>query len=112
MRVTWYPKNIAIGLVMVALFALAIRLATDVMRGIAMGVVAALAYLFVDVLLSVNPALWVYVDVRLPRSNRSVRRGPLQVAHGPRRLTANSTPLMLHGRQVTFGHSDHKQAGS
>jgi hypothetical protein len=58
MRVTWYPKNIASGLVVLALFALALQLATDVMRGVAMGVIAALAYLFIDVLLSVNPAVW------------------------------------------------------
>ena len=54
----WYPKNIAIGLVMLALFALATQLAVDVTRGIAMGVIAALAYLCIDVLLSVNPAVW------------------------------------------------------
>ena len=58
MRVTWYPRNIVIGLVLVSLFAVAINLAADVTRGIAMGVVAAVAYLFVDVLLSVNPAAW------------------------------------------------------
>lgn len=58
MRVTWYPRNIAIGLVMLALFAVAMNLAMDVMRGVAMGVIAALAYLSVDVLLSVNPGVW------------------------------------------------------
>ena len=58
MRVTWYPRNIAIGLVTLALFAVAMNLAMDVMRGVAMGVIAALAYLSVDVLLSVNPAVW------------------------------------------------------
>jgi len=58
MRVTWYPKNIAIGVVTLALFAAAMNLAMDVKRGVAMGVIAALAYLSIDVLLAVNPGVW------------------------------------------------------
>jgi len=58
MRVTWYPKNIALGVVMLALFVVAMNLAVDVMSGAAMGVIAVLAYLAVDVLISVNPAVW------------------------------------------------------
>jgi hypothetical protein len=58
----WYPKNIAIGLVLLALFAVAMNLAVDVKRGIAMGLLAAVAYAVVDVILSVNPGVW-----RLPR---------------------------------------------
>jgi hypothetical protein len=66
MRVTWYPRNIAIGLLLLALFAAAMKLAVDVTQGIAMGVFAALAYLSIDVLLSVNPAVWQRLRRRRP----------------------------------------------
>jgi hypothetical protein len=58
MRVTWYPKNIATGLVLLALFALAMNLAMDVKRGVAMGLLAAGAYAIVDVIFAVNPGVW------------------------------------------------------
>jgi hypothetical protein len=58
MRVTWYPKNILIGLALLAAFELAMNLAVDVRRGVAMGLLAAVAYALVDVILSVNPGAW------------------------------------------------------
>ena len=58
MRVTWYPKNILIGLALLAAFALATNLAVDVRRGVAMGLLAAVAYAIVDAILSVNPGVW------------------------------------------------------
>jgi len=58
MRVTWYPKNMAAGLALLAAFGIAINLAVDVRRGVAIGLLAAVAYAIVDVILSVNPAVW------------------------------------------------------
>jgi hypothetical protein len=58
MHVTWYPKNILAGLALLVALALAINLAVDVRRGVAMGLLAGIAYLIVDVVLSVNPGVW------------------------------------------------------
>ena len=58
MRVTWYPKNILAGLALPVAFGIVFNLAVDVRRGIAMGLLAAVAYAIVDVILSVNPAVW------------------------------------------------------
>ena len=58
MRVTWYSKNIAIGFAMLALFAVAMNLAMDVQRGVAMGLLAAIAYATVDITFAVNPGVW------------------------------------------------------
>ena len=58
MRVTWYPKNILIGLALLAALALAMNLAIDIRRGVAMGLLAAVAYAIVDVILAVNPGVW------------------------------------------------------
>jgi len=58
MRVTWYPKNILAGLALLVAFGVAISLAVDVQRGVAMGLLAGIAYLIVDVILGVNPGVW------------------------------------------------------
>ena len=58
MRVTWYPKNILAGLALLVVCVTAFNLAVDVGRGVAMGLLAAVAYVIVDVILSVNPAVW------------------------------------------------------
>jgi hypothetical protein len=58
MRVTWYPKNVLAGLALLTLFAVAMNMAIDVKRGVAMGLLAAVAFVIVDVILSVNPAVW------------------------------------------------------
>jgi len=64
MRVTWYPKNILAGLALLIAFGVAVNLAVDVRRGIAMGLFAAVAYAIVDVILSVNPAMWRWPQQR------------------------------------------------
>jgi len=58
MRVTWYPKNVVAGIALLVAFGIAFTLAIDVRRGVAMGLLAAVAYVIVDVFLSVNPAAW------------------------------------------------------
>ena len=58
MRVTWYPKNILAGLALLVAFGVAINLAVDVWRGVAMGLLAGIAYVIVDIILSVNPGVW------------------------------------------------------
>lgn len=58
MRVTWYPKNILAGLALLVAFGVAVNVAVDVRRGITMGLLAGAAYVIVDAILSVNPALW------------------------------------------------------
>jgi hypothetical protein len=58
MRVTWNPKNILTGLALLVAFGVAINLAVDVRRGVAMGLLAGIAYLIVDVFLGVNPGVW------------------------------------------------------
>ena len=58
MRVTWYTKNILTGLALLVAFGIAVNLAVDVRRGVAMGLLAAVAYVIVDVILSVNPGVW------------------------------------------------------
>jgi hypothetical protein len=44
--------------VLLVLFAVAMNLAVDVTRRVAMGLLAAVAYAVIDVILSVNPAVW------------------------------------------------------
>jgi hypothetical protein len=56
--VVWYPKNIVIGLLLLAGLAMALQLAADVQRGIVVGALGVAAYVIVDVLFSVNPAAW------------------------------------------------------
>ena len=58
MTISWYPKNIVIGLVLAAVLAETLQLAADVQRGMVVGVLGIVAYVIVDVLLSVNPAVW------------------------------------------------------
>ena len=58
MRVTWYPKNILAGLALLVALGIAFTLAVDVGRGVAMGLLAAVAYVIVNIILSVNPGVW------------------------------------------------------
>jgi len=55
---SWYPKNIIIGLILLAVLAVALSTAVNVGRGVAVGVGAALLYAIVDVMFSINPAAW------------------------------------------------------
>ena len=58
MRVTWHPRNLLIGVLLVVVFALALNTAVGVRTGAIVGTAALLVYLLVDVLLTVNPARW------------------------------------------------------
>ena len=58
MTVSWYPKNIIIGLILLAGLAVALNIAVNVGRGVAIGVGAALVYAIVDMMFSINPAAW------------------------------------------------------
>ena len=58
MTVTWYPKNIVAGLALFAAFLFALKLAVTVQQGLAVGVGAVVAYAVIDMVLSVNPAVW------------------------------------------------------
>ena len=58
MTVTWYPRNILLGLVLLLAFAAVLGLAVDVQRGVAIGIGAVVVYAIVELVLSVNPATW------------------------------------------------------
>jgi len=56
--VTWYPKNIVIGIVLLAALAIALNVAVDVTRGVLVGVGAIVVCAIVDAVFTFNPALW------------------------------------------------------
>ena len=58
MTVSWYPKNIVIGLILLGAFALALQMAVDAWRGAAVGIAAIVVCTVVDLMLTVNPAVW------------------------------------------------------
>jgi hypothetical protein len=58
MTLRWYPKNVLVGVVLLAAFAVAVDLAVDFRRGAAVGVLALIAYLSLDAVLTFNPAQW------------------------------------------------------
>lgn len=56
--VTWYPKNIVIGLVLLAALAVALSRAVDVHRGVMVGAGAIVVCTIVDAMFTFNPAIW------------------------------------------------------
>ena len=58
MSVTWYPKNIVTGLVLLAALAVALNVAVDVNRGVLVGVGAIVVCTIIDLLFTFNPAAW------------------------------------------------------
>ena len=58
MKVTWYPRNLITGLLLLALFGLALNVAVDAHRGALIGVFAIAVYVIVDLLLTFNPGIW------------------------------------------------------
>jgi hypothetical protein len=58
MKVTWYPANALLAVVILIICVAALDLASDASRGAATGVAALIAYLSVDTVLTVNPAQW------------------------------------------------------
>jgi|KBSSwiStaDraftv2_1062776.scaffolds.fasta_scaffold4841355_1 uncharacterized membrane protein (DUF485 family) len=55
--VTWYPKNIVIGIVLLAALAIALNVAVDVTRGVLVGAGAIVVCAIVDALFTFNPAI-------------------------------------------------------
>ena len=58
MTVTWYPKNIVIGLVLLVALAVALNVAVDVTRGVLVGAGAIVVCTIVDAMFTFNPAIW------------------------------------------------------
>ena len=58
MTVTFHPKRLLATVVSLAVLGSALSVATDVRRGVAVGALAVLAYLLVEVFAVVNPAAW------------------------------------------------------
>jgi hypothetical protein len=56
--VTWYPKNIVIGVVLLAALAVALNVAVDATRGLIVGVAAIFVCVIVDVIFTFNPVIW------------------------------------------------------
>jgi hypothetical protein len=58
MHVTWYPKNFVVGFALLALLGLALNTAVEARRGAIVGVTALVLCAIVDLIFSVNPAVW------------------------------------------------------
>ena len=58
MTFTWHPRNLLVAIVLSGAFAIALNVALDFRTGTAVGGLAFLVYLVVDVLLTLNPARW------------------------------------------------------
>jgi hypothetical protein len=58
MHVAWYPKNIVVGFALLALLGLALNTAVEARRGAIVGVTALVLCAIVDLIFSVNPAVW------------------------------------------------------
>lgn len=58
MSVSVYPRNLFVAVILLALFAWALRLAIDFEAGAVVGLAALIAYLVLEVGLTVNPVSW------------------------------------------------------
>ena len=58
MKVTWYPKNFLVAVVLLIAFAATLTVAMNFRAGATVGVGGLLAYLFLDVVLTFVPAQW------------------------------------------------------
>ena len=58
MKLTWYPRNLVVAVVLLAAFAAALSLAIDFRRGAVVGVLALIAYVGLEAILTFNPAQW------------------------------------------------------
>ena len=58
MRVVWYPKNVLVAVVLMALLAWALNLALDFRRGATVGLFALLVYLVFDLGPTFSPGAW------------------------------------------------------
>ena len=58
MKVSWYPRNLVTGLLLLAVFGLALNVAVDAHRGALIGLFAIAVCVIVDLLLTFNPGIW------------------------------------------------------
>jgi hypothetical protein len=58
MTITFHPKRLLATVAFLIAFGSALSVATDVRRGVAVGALAVLVYLLVEVFAVVNPAAW------------------------------------------------------
>jgi hypothetical protein len=58
MKLTWYPRNLAVAVVFLAAFPAVLNLALDFRRGAIVGGIALAASVGLDALLTLNPARW------------------------------------------------------
>jgi hypothetical protein len=55
---SFYPKRLLATAVFIIAFGSVLSVATDLRRGVAVGILAVMAYLFVEVLIVFNPVVW------------------------------------------------------
>lgn len=58
MTVTFYPKRLLLTAVFIVAFGLMLEMATDLRRGVVVGVLAVCAFVLIELLIVVNPAAW------------------------------------------------------
>lgn len=58
MTISFHPKSLAVTVAFLVAFGSALSVATDLRHGVAVGVVAVLAYLLVEVVIAFNPVVW------------------------------------------------------
>ena len=58
MNVSWYPRNIVVGLLLFAVLALTLNAAVDVYRGVVVGLLGIATCTIVDLVFTFNPAVW------------------------------------------------------
>ena len=64
MTVSWYPRNLLTGLLLLALFGLVLNVAVDAHRGALIGLFAITVCVIVDLIFTINPASWTWLGRR------------------------------------------------
>jgi hypothetical protein len=64
MQISWYPRNLVTGLLLLAALALALNVAVDAHRGAIIGLFALAVCVIVDLLFTINPASWSWPEKR------------------------------------------------
>ena len=60
-QVTVYPKGLLFAAVFLIVFGVALSMAVDAQRGVVgAGIVAAVAYVVIDVFIAINPGAWKF----------------------------------------------------
>ena len=58
MAIAFYPKRLLITALFIVAFGAMLSVATDLRQGLTVGALAVLAYLLIEVLIVINPAVW------------------------------------------------------